>query len=257
MENFLNMVWVEALKIRKSRIPWMVGLGFMILPLMCAFLFFVYKNPALSQQLGIVGAKANLVVGEVSWAAYFKFLKEAFAIGGFLILCLMLAWVFGREFMDHTVKDILAVPVPRANILAAKLTVIAAWYVIVVAVFFPFCLLMGSLIQLPGFSADLLLQESLSLLLMAVLNLLVTLPFAYLASLGRGIMLPIGVAILTLIIDNLTALIGYGSYFPWAIPGMLSQGEPLTLVSLIIVLVTALVGIVATYWWWMTADQSR
>jgi ABC-2 type transport system permease protein len=257
MENFLNMLWVETLKVRKSRIPWMVGLGFMILPLMCAFLFFVYKNPALSQQLGIVGAKANLVVGDVSWPAYFKILKEAFAIGGFLIVCLMLAWVFGREFMDHTVKDILAVPVPRANILAAKFVVVAVWYIIVVGIFYPFCLLMGSLIQLPGLTPDLLLQESLSLLLIATLNILVTLPFAFLTSMGGGIMLPIGIAILILIIDNLAAVIGYGDYFPWAIPGMLSQGEPLTTVSLVIVLTTALAGIAATYLWWMYADQSR
>ncbi|MDK2981832.1 MAG: type transport system permease protein [Chloroflexota bacterium] len=257
MKNFLNMLWVESLKTRKSRIPWMVGLGFMILPLMCAFLFFIYKNPSLSQQLGIVGAKANLMVGEVSWAAYFKIIKEAFAIGGYLIVCLMLAWVFGREFMDHTVKDILAVPVPRGHILAAKLLVVAAWYSLVFAIFYPLCLLMGNLIDLPGFTTALLQQESLNLLLIAALNLLVTLPFAYLASLGRGIMLPIGLAILILVIDNLIAVIGYGDYFPWAIPGMLSQGETLSTASLIIVLATALAGLLATYAWWMTADQSR
>ena len=253
----MNMLWIETLKARKSRIPWMVGLGFMILPLVCAFLFFVYKNPALSQQLGIVGAKANLVVGDVSWPAYFKIIKESFAIGGFLIVCLMLSWVFGREFTDHTIKDILAVPVPRSDILAAKIAVVAVWYVIVMGIFYPFCLLMGNLIQLPGFTSELLLQESLSLLLIAVLNMLVTLPFAFLASVGRGLMLPIGIAILILVIDNLTAVIGYGDYFPWAIPGMLSQGEPLTTVSLVIVFTTALAGIAATYLWWMYADQSR
>ena len=37
------------------------------------------------------------------------------AAGGFILFVLIISWVFGREFADHTVKDLLAVPVHRSK----------------------------------------------------------------------------------------------------------------------------------------------
>jgi hypothetical protein len=224
---------------------------------MCCFLFFIYKNPVLSQKLGLIGTKANLVIGEVSWASYLKLVKEAFAMGGFFIICLMISWVFGREFTDHTVKDLLAVPVPRFYILVGKLVTVAIWYAVVVAVSCPLSLLMGSIIQLPGLSVNLLLQECSIILYIALLNFLVMIPFAYFASEGHGVLLSFGIAIVAIILANLFLVIGYAEYFPWAIPGLFSQGTPLTTISLCTVWLTALFGLLATYLWWMRADQSR
>lgn len=257
MNDLKNIIWVELRKATRSRVPWLTGLGFLILPLMCCFLFFIYKNPALSQKLGLVGTKANLVIGEVSWASYLKLVKEAFAMGGFFILCLMISWVFGREFTDHTVKDLLAVPVSRFHILAGKLVTVAIWYALVVAVSCPLSLLMGSFIQLPGLSVSLLLQECSIILYIALLNFLVMIPFAYFASIGHGVLLPFGIAIVAIILANLFIVIGYAEYFPWAIPGLFSQGTPLTTISLATVWLTALVGMLITVLWWMRADQSR
>lgn len=83
-------------------------------------------------------------------------------------------------------------------------------------------------------------------------------PFAFFASVGRGYLLPIGVAILTLMMTNLMMIAGWAEYFPWAVPGLYAQAEtPLPQVSYWIVLFTAPVGMLATYLWWKYADQSR
>ena len=50
-------------------------------------------------------------------------------------------------------------------------------------------------------------------------------PFALLASVGRGYLLPIGVAILAIIMANVVAALGWGGYFPWAVPGLYAQGK--------------------------------
>ncbi len=251
------MIWVELRKAVRSRIPWVTGIGFLILPLMCSFLFFIYKNPALSQELGLIGTKANLVIGEVSWASYLKLVKEAFAMGGFFIICLMISWIFGREFTDHTVKDLLAVPVPRFHILVGKMVTVAIWYAFVVAISCPVSLLMGTFIQLPGFSVSLLIHECSNILYIALLNILVMIPFAYFASVGHGVLLSFGIAIIAMILANIFIVIGYAEYFPWAIPALFSQGTQLTTISLSTVWVTALVGMFITFLWWMYADQSR
>ena len=59
-------------------------------------------------------------------------------------------WVFGREFADGTLKDMLAVPVQRSSILMAKFIVTAAWSAALTLVILIFSLVMGAIIQLPG-----------------------------------------------------------------------------------------------------------
>ena len=84
------------------------------------------------------------------------------------------------------------------------------------------------------------------------------LPFALLASVGRGYLLPLGVAVLTLIMANVVEVIGYGEYYPWAVPGLFSQPQnSLTAASYWIAILTGLAGIIGTYLWWKFSDQHR
>jgi len=62
-------------------------------------------------------------------------------------------------------------------------------------------------------------------LITAGLVILGVLPFALVASIGRGYLLPLGVAVLTLIMANLVAVVGYGEYFPWTVPGLYAMGK--------------------------------
>ena len=59
----------------------------------------------------------------------------------------------------------------------------------------------------------------------ACLAIAVVLPFALFASVGRGYLLPVGLAILILMMTNLVAIAGWGEYFPWAVPGLYAQGK--------------------------------
>jgi len=117
---------------------------------------------------------------------------------------------------------------------------------------------MGALIRLPGGSLAVIIQGSLTVLITACLVIIAILPFALVASLGRGYLLPLGVAVLTLILTNFVAIVGWGEYFPWAVPGLYAQGtSSLPPVSYGIVLFTGLLGMLGTYLWWKYADQNR
>ena len=84
------------------------------------------------------------------------------------------------------------------------------------------------------------------------------LPFAFFASAGRGYLLPIGVAILALMAANILMIIGWGEYYPWAVPAIYAQGKTaLAPASYWIVVLTGLLGVLITYLWWKYADQNR
>lgn len=259
MSNLSDMIWVELRKAIRSRMPLWTGLGSLFMPLAIAFLIFVARNPQISQSLGLISAKANLVAySATDWPAYINLIGLFIAAGGFILFVLILSWVFGREFSDATLKDLLAVPVPRSSILLAKFIVAAGWSAVLSLILLIAGLLMGVLINLPGGSPGVILQGSLLVLASSFMTIVVVLPFALFASIGRGYLLPFGLAVLTLMATNLVALAGWGEYFPWAIPGLFAQAKsPLAPISFWIVFLTGLVGMLATYLWWKFADQNR
>jgi ABC-2 type transport system permease protein len=258
MNDLANMTWIELRKAVRSKLPFWIAIASLFMPVAIAFLIFVSKNPDISEKLGLVGAKANLVAyAATDWPAYLVFFNQMVAAAGFIFLVLAISWVFGREFAEGTVKDLLAVPVHRASILMAKFIVMAIWSAALTLVMISAGFLMGMLINLPGGAPD-LISAGRDLVGTAILVVGVVFPFAFFASVGRGYLLPFGIAILMLMMGNLVVVLGWGEYFPWAVPMLFAQDKSsLTPISYWIVLLTSVTGMFATYLWWMNADQNR
>ena len=259
MKNLKDMIWIETRKVLRSRMPLFTTLGSFIMPLGIGFLIFLAKNPGLSKNLGLVSAKANLTAYfATSWPTYLGFSAQIIVAGGFFLFTFAISWVFGREFADGTLKDMLAVPISRLTILLAKFIVVAVWSAALTVVILILSIMTGALIDLPQGSFSVILQGSVLVLTTASMVIAIVFPFALFASIGRGYLLPMGTAILSLIMANLVVVIGYGEYFPWSVPGLYAQAKSsLAPISYLIVLVTGLAGVAGTYLWWKFADQSR
>jgi ABC-2 type transport system permease protein len=258
MNHLSDMIWIELRKALRSRMPLFTTVGYLFMPLGIAFLIFISRNPEVSRKLGLISAKANLMADTATnWPSYLGLLAQIVAAGGFLLFILIISWVFGREFTDRTLKDMLAVPVQRSSILLAKFLLVALWSAALTLIIFIVGLVMGAIIQLPQGSISVVLQGSALVAITACLAIVVVLPFALLASVGRGYLLPIGVAILTLMMANVVMIAGWAEYYPWAVPALYAQGSNLTPVSYWIVILTGLAGMIGTYLWWKFADQNR
>ena len=116
MRNISQAVWVELLKARRSRLPLFTALGFALAPLAGGFVMIVLKDPELARRAGLISTKAQIVAGSADWQTYLALLAQATGIGGFILFSLIGSWVFGREYADHTIKDLLALPVSRSAI---------------------------------------------------------------------------------------------------------------------------------------------
>lgn len=260
MRDLTNAVWIELRKATRSRMPLFTALGFLVLPCGLAFFMFIYKYPTFARNIGLISAKANLAGGAATWPYYLGVLGQAIAIGGIAVFSLVESWVFGREFVDGTLKDLLAVPVARANILLAKFLVVALWSLLLTVMLFLVSLLFGAVIGLSQGTAEVFWQGTATLAVVACLTIVNVFPFAFFASLGRGYLLPMGVTLLVIVIANFIVVAGWGNYFPWAVPALyaeLTGKGNLEPVSYLLVLLTGLAGMAGTYLWWRWADQNR
>ena len=119
MTNFSSALFAETLKMRRSKVPYFAALGFCIAPLAGGLFMIILKDPEAAQAMGLISAKAQLMIGVADWPAYFGFLSQAVAAGGLILFSIITTWVFGREFSDHTVKELLALPTSRETIVTA------------------------------------------------------------------------------------------------------------------------------------------
>jgi ABC-2 type transport system permease protein len=259
MNNISDMLWVEFRKAIRSKMPIWTALGSMFMPLGIAILIILAKNPEVSQRLGLVSAKANLVAYSMTdWPSYLRLYAEIISAGGFFFFIIAISWIFGREFTDGTVKDLLAVPVKRSSILMAKFMVGAAWSGMIALLMIIFGLVMGTIVKLPGGSPSVILNGITTTAVTACLVIIVVLPYAFFASIGRGYILPMALAVLTLITANLLMAVGWAEYFPWAVPLLYAQDKSsMNALSYWILSLISLTGMIATYLWWKFADQNR
>jgi ABC-2 type transport system permease protein len=259
MRILADMIWIELRKALRSRMPLWTALASLFMPCGVALLIYLARNPEIGHKLGLLGAKADLMkYSTTDWSSYLALFGLVIAAGGFFFYVLAISWVFGREFTDGTLKDVLAVPVPRASILLAKFILAAAWCALMSACILVAGLVLGAATGLPGGSSSVILHGSLFLAITACLTIVSVLPFALFASLGRGFLLPLGAAVLILMMTNLLAIAGWGEYFPWAVAGLYAQNlGGLPAVSYWIVVLAGLAGMAATYFWWKYADQNR
>ncbi|MFD2875929.1 ABC transporter permease [Paenibacillus rhizoplanae] len=96
--NILSVLHCEVRKIIRSNVFWIMFLVLGFGPIMMG-----------------VGNVLSSAAGGVSWEQYLTGLLDTLAPLGLIGYTFVAAWVFGREFADRTIKDLLAKPVSRAK----------------------------------------------------------------------------------------------------------------------------------------------
>jgi ABC-2 type transport system permease protein len=257
MNNLAQAIWVETLKARRSKMPLLTALAMLLIPLVGGLFMIIIRDPEFARQMGLISTKARLTTAAADWPAFLGFMSQAVTIGGFIVFCLIGSWVFGREYSDRTAKDLLALPTARESIVLAKYVVIAAWSAGLVLMSYLFSLVVGSAVALPAVPSEVIVQGSIRLVVGASLTIVSIAPIVFFASAGHGYLPPMGVAILAIVFAQVTGFMGWGEYFPWAVPALVSQGAPIGAISVVIVLLAGAAGVAATFLWWVWADQTH
>lgn len=255
-------VWAELLKIRRSMVPWVTVAAFTVAGLVGGFFMFVLQDQHRAQALGLLGAKAQFAGGTADWAGHFSLTAQIVAVGGLLVFGLVVIWLFGREFSDRTAKDLLALPTSRGAVVVAKLLVALCWCSLLVVQLILIGLLGGTLLDLPGWSSGTALRGLGTIFATALLTMALTTTYGLVASIGRGYLAAMAAMLVTLFAAQVIAALGFGAWFPWSVPSLLSgvAGPGQASLGVLSIAGVVLVGIAAsgaTMVWWQRADHER
>jgi ABC-type transport system involved in multi-copper enzyme maturation permease subunit len=241
----------EFLKLRRAKVTWGTLAVFSMMPLAISLFMWIVREPGRAAQLGLLGAKANLAGLEATWPSYLSMLTLVVGFMGMILLAFVVAYLFGREYVDLTAKNMLALPVGRHWFVVAKLIVAATWWLVLVLAVLIEAFAVGALLDLPGFTATLAVSSVGNVVLSAGISFLLVPIVAWIATLGRGYMPPLGFALFALALGNVFGKTGWAEWFPWSIIPLLigAVGQPVSALpagSYVVVAVTFVVGVAAT-----------
>ena len=248
--SFLDAFWAESMKVRHAVIFWISLAAACVFPILFALI-----------AAGTIGTNMPVPVqSNLTW--FTAQLELLIAVGGLIGFGFVFSWIFGREYSDGTVTDLLALPVSREHIVSAKLAVGAVWCGMLAVLVYGVGCLVIKLLHLDGVNLGAVVHSFWKYGFNTLMVISLSVPAAFIASIGRGYLSPLGFVILTIVIAQLSSIFGVDIYFPWAIPGLFSgaAGEAtfakLGMFNLILPFLMGLVGSVAVLIWWRYADHT-
>ncbi|GGV36549.1 ABC transporter permease [Actinomadura cremea] len=239
----------EAVKFLRSRAPGASAVAFLS-PVLLAALFVTGSGTTLSGKSEALGITPD-------WPGFHTALMQVNAAGGFLLFGVLVTWMFGREFSDRTILDLLALPTSRTAVVLAKFTVTATWLLLLGVLQTAGWLAAGTLLDLPG-GPIAVRDDFTDLFVLLTLNIALTFPVALAASAGRGYLPGVAATVALLVSGVAAATLGGAGWFPWAVPatvGGLTGATAAPLIGLVIGGATAGISVLATALWWRQADH--
>ncbi|MEP6561589.1 MAG: ABC transporter permease [Nakamurella sp.] len=253
MNRLGDAVAVEFRKARSSRVLLSTGA---LLAVGVTVLSAAMVSAARGGKAEIV-AKIGPQAASGDWSALLAVATQITAAAGVLAFGVGISWLFGREFADGTVPGLFGLPVGRGAIATAKLLVYTAWALVVSTAVVVFLIVSGLAIGLGRPGPDALLGL-VRLLALGVLTALIAVPAGWAASLGRGLLPGIAVAVGILVVAQVSVIADFGSWVPFVAPALWAMRVDVqSAVALAVVPTVPLIFGTATVMIWRRMELDR
>ena len=203
----LTFIQMEFLKLKRSNIFLLSLIGAVLPPLL---MFIAVSAFGEGNTFELLFTNVNM------------YMSSLFAV---LLFAIIISYLFGREYNEHTLKSMLTIPISRGKFIISKYVMFLVWILILTVVTTISTAIFGFVAGLEGFTLKLFLDSFTQLLYANVLLFLTFSPFVFI-SLFITNMVPamVGGAGLTLI-----NLMVYGQtwapFVPWVCPYLIASGE--------------------------------
>jgi ABC-2 type transport system permease protein/bacitracin transport system permease protein len=232
---------MEFLKLKRSNIFLLSLMGAVLPPLLMFIAVFAFDE----------GSTFDMLFTNVN-----MYMSALFAI---MLFSIMISYLFGREYNEHTLKTMMTIPISRGKFLISKYVMFLVWILILTVVTSLSSLVFGFIAGLEGFTLKLFIDSFAQLLFANVLLFLTFSPFVFISLLITN-MVPamVGGAGLTLV-NMLIYGQNWAPYVPWVCPYLIASGEiaeyaTSPTVSYGVILVTFLIGLAISYIYFTKTD---
>ena len=237
----LTFIEMEFLKLKRSNIFLLSLLGAVLPPLLMFIAVTAFGE----------GNTFDMLFSNVN-----MYMSALFAV---LLFAIIISYLFGREYNEHTLKAMLTIPISRGEFLLSKYVMFLVWIVILTVATTLSTAIFGFIAGLEGFTLKLFIDSFAQLLFANVLLFLTFSPFVFI-SLFITNMVPAMVGGATLTLVNLMI---YGQtwapYVPWVCPYLISSGEIAEYsvsiaVPYAVILATFVIGLAVSYIYFTKRD---
>ena len=237
----ITFIQMEFLKLKRSKIFLLSLMGAILAPLLMFIAVTAFDE---GHSFEALSTNVNM------------YMSAMFAV---LIFAIIISYLFGREYSEHTLKTMLTIPISREKFLISKYIMFLVWIVILTVVTSLSTLIFGFIAGLEGLTLKLIITSFSQLLLANVLLFLTFSPFVFISLLITS-MVPAMVGGATLSLINIMV---YGQnwapFVPWVCPYLIASGEIVKyganiMVSYGIILVTFLIGLAISYIYFTKKD---
>ncbi|ANS37575.1 ABC transporter permease [Bacillus velezensis] len=207
----VNLLYAELLKLRRSAMLLISTIGASVVPFMVVVASYVQiktENPAPVIKFHELFSNANLYT---------------VLVVGVPLYGVVAAYIFNREYMDDTLKNLLTIPVSRINLILSKLLLLFIWIFFLTLVAWGLTLLLGVILQFPDLSQSLILKSFLHFSIGGILLFVLSTPIVLITVVLKNYVPTIIFTILITLINIMTANSEHRGLFPWAAAGDISM----------------------------------
>jgi ABC-2 type transport system permease protein len=248
----------ELLKLKHLSILWITFIAFALIPIMGGVITFLIQNPELIPKSSILSIKISMLSTPINWVSYLSlYLSQGAGVAGIIVFGFVASYLFGREYSDHTYRDLLSLPISRAKIL----NIYIIWCLGLVISDLIIAFIIGKMLNLSGLEYRVIFENIKIYFVTALLTIALGTWISFFALWGKGYLSPIGFLVVILMLAQFIPYLGWGHYFPWSIPGIYcgAAGEEfknrLNEWSYWSLFFTCILGYLLTISWWKYTDQ--
>ena len=252
----------ELLKLKHLSIVWITFIAFAMIPIMGGVIMFLIQNPELVPKSSILSIKISVLSTPVNWASYLSlYLIQGAGVAGMIAFGFVASYLFGREYSDHTYRDLLSLPISRTKMLNAKFIIYIIWCLSLAISDSILGFIVGGILNLPGWEYNVIFGIIKIYFITVLLTMALGTWISFFALWAKSYLAPLGFLIVILMLAQFIPYIGWGHYFPWSIPGIYcgAAGEEfknrLNEWSYLSLFFTCMLGYILTIVWWKYTDQ--
>ncbi|WP_193597439.1 ABC transporter permease [Microbacterium sp. YJN-G] len=212
---------------------------------------------------GVAGGNPELIAqagpaAVLNWHGLLAGATQITAVATVLGFGIVLAWMFGREFIDGTITGLFALPISRGRIALGKLLVYALWATLVSTALVLGVVMLGLLAGYGPLDGD--GWASLGRLwALALLSAGIAIPVAWIATLTRSLLGAVAGTIALVVAAQVGALAGAGGWMPLAAPALwaMTDGAAVSMLQLSLTVALALLFTALTWLAWSRLQLDR